>query len=137
MEILSRRLIQERAEARFTLPFLGYENQSPYDDNVRRFGDDGKLVKCVQTYYIPTVMYRRGAPDGHANISIIQDSPGVYTISVSETNFRGTFVANGKVEVSDNGDFTVNGVVNGALHSENELFAIYPHQYRRFFKRFV
>lgn len=107
------------------LSLLGYSSPDPYATNILTLDEDGKLLE-LQQYYT--------GPDDEALIFIIKQNPGVYTVRVVESIPTGTFVAFGTVEVSDDGEFRVNGVVDGPLHDKyDDCFHIYPRVYKHFF----
>jgi hypothetical protein len=107
------------------LSLLDYSSPDPYAANILTLDEDGKLLE-LQQYY---------SDDGNeACIFIIKQNPGVYTVRVVESISTGTFVAFGTVEVTDDGQFTVNGVLDGPLHDKyNDCFDIYPRVYKHFF----
>jgi hypothetical protein len=120
--------------------------------NVYVSDDDGLLMECYQTYYDPA-SHSEGTYNT-INVDIKhRPRPGVYHISITKASSPCTradhacshslhpysyMFAHGSVELLDNGDFMVNGVLNGPLNDrwDREYFPVYPRDYRKFFTNF-
>lgn len=108
------------------LSLLNYNSPDPYARNIIIFDDDGKLLE-LQQYY-------SDSNDDEASIFILKQEPGVYSVRIAESISTGKFVASGTVQLTDKGEFLVNGVLDGSLHDQyNDCFNIYPGEYKHFF----
>ena len=109
-----------------TLSLLNYLSPDPYAKNVLTRDEDGKLLNLELYYYDIT--------GDEASILIYKKAPGVYDVNVRESIPTGTFIAHGTVDVLDDGEFRVNGELNGMLHDQyGDCFDIYPGVYKHFF----